>query len=147
MTFLMRALLRIDAIDEPLLERYNFSRNKDGYYRAHVRRTKNSNMTTKCLHQLILGDAPDGMVVDHINRDRGDNRRANLRFVTVVENAQNRTLQKNSLSGFRGVSYHIRDRKWKAHCHGKYLGYYATKEEAAAVAKAARCVSMPYSEG
>ena len=146
MTFLMRALLRIDAIDEPLLERYNFSRNKDGYYRAHVRRTKNSNMTTKCLHQLILGDAPDGMVVDHINRDRGDNRRANLRFVTFSQNSQNRNVNKNSVSGFRGVSYHIHDRKWLARCHGKHLGNYDTAEEAAAVAKAARCVSMPYSK-
>ena len=145
MNFLSRACLIIDAIDEPLLAQYSFQLKKNGYYRKNVRLSNGKRMA-KYLHQLILGDAPDGMVVDHINRDRNDNRRANLRFVTVQQNGQNQGLRKTSLSGFRGVSFHRPMKKWRAICGGKYLGYYATKEEAAAVAKAARCVSMPYSK-
>ena len=145
MNFLSRARLIIDAIDEPLLAQYSFNLNKNGYYRTNVRLSNGKRMT-KYLHQLILGDAPDGMVVDHINRDKNDNRRANLRFVTVQQNGQNQGLRKTSLSGFRGVSFHRPMKKWRARCGGKYLGCYLTKEEAAAVAKAARRVTMPHSE-
>ena len=144
MNFLLRARLTIDAIDEPILAQHRFYLVKAGYYVAHV--YVNGKRTTKRIHQLIMGEAPDGMVVDHINRDRNDNRRANLRFVTFSQNSQNRNVNKNSVSGFRGVSYHIHDRKWLARCHGKHLGNYDTAEEAAAVAKAARCVSMTHSE-
>ena len=143
MNFLLRARLTIDAIDEPLLARYNFYL-ANGYYMTHVR--VDGKRTTTYLHRIIMGDAPDGMVVDHINRDKNDNRRANLRFVTVQQNGQNQTLQKNSLSGFRGVSFHRPMKKWRARCGDKYLGCYLTKEEAAAVAKAARRVTMTHSE-
>ena len=144
MNFLSRACLIIDAIDEPILAQHRFYLAKAGYYVAHV--YVNGKRTTKRIHQLIMGDAPDGMVVDHINRDKNDNRRANLRFVTVRQNGQNQGLRKNSLSGFRGVTLSRRGKTWYARCGGKYLGTYSTKEEAAAVAKAARCVSMPYSK-
>jgi hypothetical protein len=42
------------------------------------------------LHQLLLGPAPEGMLCDHENRDTMDNRRANLRFVTLGDNLKNR---------------------------------------------------------
>lgn len=41
------------------------------------------------IHQMILGKAPKGLVIDHINRDKLDNRRKNLRFVTTAENNKN----------------------------------------------------------
>src|SRR4051794_6479842 len=43
------------------------------------------------LHRVILGLIPrDGLEADHINRDKLDNRRANLRIVTTAQNAQNK---------------------------------------------------------
>lgn len=41
------------------------------------------------VHQLIMGKAPKGFCIDHINRNKLDNRRKNLRFVTYSENSIN----------------------------------------------------------
>ena len=41
------------------------------------------------LHRLVMEPVPDGLVVDHINRDTLDNRKANLRIVTQQENTWN----------------------------------------------------------
>lgn len=44
------------------------------------------------MHHAVLGKPPTGLVTDHINRDRLDNRRANLRFVTQKVNINNSVL-------------------------------------------------------
>ena len=58
------------------------------------------------LHRVVLGlSKPEGdEVVDHVNSNKLDNRRANLRVVTYSENSQNRSLYTDSDSGYRGVS-------------------------------------------
>lgn len=61
------------------------------------------------LHRLIMGAKP-GQIVDHINRDTRDNRRANLRFVTPSQNMMNRKCPNKS--GYIGVfknrnQYHL----------------------------------------
>ncbi|MDA6380520.1 HNH endonuclease signature motif containing protein [Escherichia coli] len=53
---------------------------------------------------IVYGTMPDGFI-DHINRVRTDNRISNLRLVTHSENMQNRKIQKNNKSGYRGVSW------------------------------------------
>ena len=45
------------------------------------------------IHRWIM-DAPKGLQVDHINRNRLDNRRSNLRLVTHKENCKNRDLSR-----------------------------------------------------
>jgi hypothetical protein len=74
--------------------------------------------------------------VDHINHDGLDNRRANLRLATPLENSRNRRTQPlNKSSRFKGVSWHKSNKKWQAYIklngHNKYLGYFNTEEEAA----------------
>ena len=86
------------------------------------------------LHHLIMGKPPKPLVTDHINRDRLDNRKSNLRFVTFRRNIQNAKGQPNR-SGFKGVAYVNTTGKWRAYIkpHGKQLniGTFTTKEEAA----------------
>ncbi|QMV48560.1 putative HNH endonuclease [Bacillus phage vB_BsuM-Goe10] len=65
------------------------------------------------MHRLIM-DAPKGMVVDHINRDGLDNRRSNLRVTTVRENTRNSLPVINNPSGCPGVTWHKRDKVWRA---------------------------------
>jgi hypothetical protein len=83
------------------------------------------------LHRVLLAPIPAGMEVDHINRDRLDNRRANLRLVTRSQNTQNSLT--HARSGYRGV--HQKGSHWRAcvntHRHNQHLGMYNTPEEAA----------------
>jgi hypothetical protein len=87
------------------------------------------------MHRFIT-NCPDGLVVDHINHVRHDNRKANLRIVTMKENGQNHgKLRTDNTSGFRGVSYDSEKGKWFAQVYveGKTIkrSWLATKEDAA----------------
>ena len=58
--------------------------------------------------------APDGMVVDHIDGNSLNNRRSNLRICTPRQNTANRAKTRNGTSRFKGVHFCTRDRKWRA---------------------------------
>lgn len=88
------------------------------------------------MHRLIMQARP-GQIVDHINRNRLDNRKANLRFVNAEQNAWNRS-KADPARPYKGVSYHgLRKRPWRAgikvsgkHCE---LGTFERAEHAAYV--------------
>lgn len=101
------------------------------------------------MHRLILGDdIPVGMECDHINRDRLDNRRSNLRVCTHAENMQNRPTHRNGKSRFRGVYWASHANRWRAQARldGKFyhIGYFADEEEAAQAASRWREQNMPF---
>lgn len=75
----------------------------------------NKKMVGLKMHRVILGlSANDGKIVDHRNRNGLDNRKINLRLVNKTINAINRDLQRNNVSGFRGVAYDTEKQKWRA---------------------------------
>jgi HNH endonuclease len=85
---------------------------------------------------------PEDMWLDHINRDRSDNRLCNLRLVSHRQNAWNTARHSDNIHGFKGVTF-IADRTkpWQARIYangkGKTLGYFATAEDAHAAYLAA----------
>lgn len=92
------------------------------------------------MHRAIL-DAQPGQHVDHINGDRLDNRRANLRLVTNTQNQQNKRTPSHNTSGHKGVCWHKGVGKWHVRItiNGKrlHLGYTRDRETAARLYDAA----------
>lgn len=85
------------------------------------------------LHRLIIGDK-EGLECDHINRDRQDNRKSNLRHVSRQENLANRSGWGKSYLGVYFDKSKRRTKPWKASIKsfGKTLnvGYFESPEEA-----------------
>lgn len=86
------------------------------------------------IQNLILKPSA-GMVVDHINSNPHDNRRINLRECTPKQNSKNRQKRPDNKSGYIGVSWKTKNRKWVAqYVQGKtrkHIGLFDSAEEAA----------------
>lgn len=118
-----------DSVDLPLLSGYSFYYNRG--YAVCVNEKGQIRM-----HRLILS-APADLVVDHINGDRLDNRRENLRLVTSGQNSRNRTIYK----GIRGLPGYRKHHASITRFGEKIdLGRYDTEAEARAAYRAARII-------
>ena len=69
---------------------------------------------------------------DHRNTIKGDNRWPNLREANKSQNAANTHAPRVNSSGMKGVGWHKKGGKWRAVLNKKHLGYFDTKEGAAA---------------
>lgn len=127
----------VDAEDAHLGE-HSWSLTTEGYARRTPR--VDGRKTCVYLHRLIAG-AQTGQDVDHVNRDRLDCRRSNLRLCTRAQNLQN-VAGRGGTSRHRGVSWHAKAERWRADVKvgGKqhYLGLFDSEESAAEAAIAAR---------
>lgn len=88
------------------------------------------------MHRYLLQVDGRSVYVDHINGDGLDNRRCNLRIATNSQNqANNRPQSRPMASRFKGVSWHGRDRLWRASIKVNQkvigLGYFKVEEDAA----------------
>jgi hypothetical protein len=72
--------------------------------------------------------------VDHIDRNRANDRWSNLWVCTRSQNQYNRTKQSNNKSGFKGVFWNTQRQKWQAKIgyqrRYKHLGFFDDPEEA-----------------
>jgi hypothetical protein len=90
----------------------------------------------RLVHRLawlyMTGEWPE-YEVDHVNRDKSDNRWVNLRLASHTENSKNGPRRSHNRSGLKGITEH-RDGRWKAQImlnrRQIYLGLFATKEDA-----------------
>lgn len=72
------------------------------------------------MHRLIL-NAPDGVGVDHIDGDKLNNQRENLRVATQRENTRNQARHSQGASGYKGVSLRGDTGKYAAHITVDYI--------------------------
>ena len=92
---------------EKVLTRY-WRIDKDGYLRNQQR-----GVPPLLLHRWLLGVTDSSTIVDHINRDRLDCRRANLRIVTATQNSINHGLFATNKTGYTGVYYSKWSRRYE----------------------------------
>lgn len=112
--------------------------NTRGYYTISVR--KNTKRCYLIIHRLVAShfiknsDPINKIYVDHIDRNKFNNRESNLRWVTTLENSHNLSKFKNNTSGYTGVYKVKNEDKWFAQiCINKKntnLGRFNTFEEA-----------------
>lgn len=94
-----------DKEDYDLVSKYSWHRTTKGYVR---------NAKLGYLHNAITGFKFQSHKIqtDHINRNKMDCRKSNLRIVDHTENNINRDLQRNNKSGCKGVSWDLNRQKW-----------------------------------
>ena len=127
----------VDPQDYPRLSRYKWrlcrTKGKNVLYAERSVRLPGGRYSRLLMHRQLI-KAPEGYVIDHINGNGLDNRRANLRLATVAQNAWN-SRKRNPHSGYKGVCFASDKGLWRAAivCHGRriHLGYFKDKITAA----------------
>lgn len=121
-----RAIIDLDDID--IIKKYKWCLSlSTGYVVTMIKGKQES------LHRFIMNPS-DNMVIDHINHDKLDNRRSNLRICTQQQNTWNMSISKNNKTGKTGVRYIKEHDNWEVVIYvdgkNKYIGRYESKEEA-----------------
>ena len=123
---------QFDFEDFTLVSRYRWQETPSGYFRASLGSREAGHIM---LHHLIMGSPPNGMVMDHKDGNKGNNRKSNLRICSNTNNVRNAGIKSNNQSGYKGVSYDKRRNTWVARIYmngiDKHLGSFSTPEEAA----------------
>lgn len=124
----------VDDEDYEELSKYRWRFDKNGYASRTVYLgggKKNQKQIGVYMHKLI-NKTPDGFHTDHINRNKLDNRKCNLRTTTCSQNLMNTKIPVNNTSGYKGVSWY--KNAWhaeiKANSHRYYLGRFKNKQDA-----------------
>lgn len=121
-----------DLDDLPLIKgRDSWYCDKDGYLVSSY--YFNGERRFIRFHRIVMNATPE-QVVDHINRNKADNRKANLRCCKRAENDRNRNLYITNTSGVSGVYFDKQRNKWVASITLErqkiYIGRFAVKEDA-----------------
>ena len=135
-----------DFISRPVCKRWNTiyagkragSVRKDGYRRVVIGNKEYNEH--RIIWKLAHGEDTGGLPLDHINRNRNDNRLTNLRKVTNKQNQRNKGVSINNSTGVTGISFHRRGyyaciRCWTG--KSKNLGVYKDFFEAVCARKSA----------
>jgi len=119
---------------------------KSGYKTLKVSVVVNKKIITMRCSRIILLLANSyltiGKRIDHIDGNSLNNNLENLREVTIFQNGHNSKISKNNKSGYKGISWNKKSKKWRVQiaANGKYhyFGLYENKEDAIKVAIEAR---------
>lgn len=114
----------IDIKDVEMLKQYSFRTHNKGYISTSIKGK------TKYLHQIIFGNTKEGFEIDHINRDKLDNRKSNLRECKHIDNTHNRIKEnKYTQQGITKIE-RLKKKPYHVRVANKHIGYYASIEEA-----------------
>lgn len=146
----VRAYTIVDDADAEWVNRWRWYLTTSGYACRTIKQAPGDRRTRALLlHRALSGlTHNDPTNVDHINRIRLDNRRANIRLLPKGCNQQNQPANSMSSSKHRGVSWRPDMNKWVAQLkigpRTLYLGSFDIETDAAEAALAARRLHLPY---
>lgn len=137
-------LVDVDILSGSVTNKFDRHKNKKGEIAGYIASNGYYSMTISYNrkayyighHRIVFykanGSVPD--IIDHKDRNKANNNYKNLRSVSSLENSQNRTMAKNNRTGFTGVFYDKRMKKYKSQItfNGKqiHLGVFDCKYEA-----------------
>lgn len=118
----------VDAEDVNKLNDKTWTLSANGYLQTNLYREGR----TVLLHKFIVGDYEKGFCVDHIDRNKLNNRKSNLRICRQADNAKNSSLRSDNTSGVTGVYKDKRNGGWRVeitankerHYLGTFSNYY-----------------------
>lgn len=126
-------LVLVDDDDFEYLNQFNwfpkFEKNTNSYY-AYRNDGVEPNRNSIYMHREIIG-TPKGMICDHINHITLDNRKENLRNVSIGQNNMNRRLNRNSPFGERCI-----------HKNGRYFAVHIKQNGKLVVNKTFKTLNM-----
>lgn len=126
----------VDNEDYELLKKFKWHLQSGGYARSC------NKGNAVYMHRLVLGLSKDSKsLADHINGNKLDNRRCNLRISDRTGNARNCSISKNNKCGYKGVSEIVGRNRWQANIvvnrEQIYLGCFKTPQDASEAYKVA----------
>lgn len=132
LTMGVKAIVDAEDADRVMQFKWYAKKQRPGFYAARCVKHEGINKTY-FLHHFILGTK---LMVDHINGDKLDNRKSNLRTCTNSENIRNSVQRRPTRTGYKGVVYMKATRKyeariWLVKSTYKYLGQYEDRHVAA----------------
>lgn len=118
---------QFDPEDYELIAGHTFKLTTNGYLYTYINRKQTM------MHRIIT-NCPSHLFVDHINGNKIDNRKCNLRIVSKMQNCHNQRVRNTNTSGYKGV-HKVRSGSWHARVtyNGKRYsaGRHKRKEDAA----------------
>src|SRR3972149_7546049 len=122
----------VDDEDYEWLNQWKWHYHSKGYAARSVKISKRVKLIL--MHRIIIKNC-DSFLIDHIDRNRLNNKKENLRICTRSENYFNAIKHFDNRRGFKGVNFNLRHKKWYARIQfykkRLWLGHYTTKEGAA----------------
>ncbi len=103
-------LVTVDDADFKYLNQFNWHVDRDNAASSYFGSKRNKSM----LMSRFIMNAPENLEVDHIDGNRLNNQRNNLRLATSAQNKMNRGPRRDNKSGYKGVSWHKQQEKWTA---------------------------------
>lgn len=110
-----------DLEDYEKIKDYTWRKSKHGYLVTNYSPNEtHKNRTVIEFHLFILNKQNRDYEVDHIDRNKLNNRRSNFRLISSQKNSFNSNIPKNNTSGYIGVSWNNKNNNWMAYIKHNY---------------------------
>ena len=133
----------VSDCDYARLSMYAWQLTSNGYGMRHLPRVPGMPRPTRLMHREVM-DAPGGVEIDHINSDKLDNRRENLRFCERGHNQQRAGCR--SRHKYRGVKFYRNRWVARIHFNGEEISLGCFSQEATAAYAYNRAATKLYGE-